>query len=146
MPPSQRSDPLNGFNFLVEIDGITVAGFSEVSGLASETAVIEYREGGDRQGTVRKIPGLTRYSNIVLKRGVSTDRTLWDWRRNVVNGVADRRDGAIVLLSADRQPVTRWLFHDGWPAKWEGPTLKASGNEVAIETIEIAHEGLEQDQ
>jgi len=146
MPATQRHDPLNGFNFLVEIDGLTVAGFSEVSGLNSETEVIEYREGNDRERSVRKIPGLTRYSNIVLKRGMSLDRTLWNWRRNVVNGIADRRNGVIVLLGEDHHPVARWVFREGWPAKWVGPILKASGNEVAIETIEIAHEGFELDQ
>lgn len=145
MPIPPRHDPLQAFNFLVEIDGLTVAGFSQVSGLGSETEVIEYREGGDRLSSVRKLPGLTRYPNIVLKRGLSTDRSLWNWRRKVISGTADRRNGAIILLDGERRPVSRWLFRNGWPAKWEGPILKASGNEVAIETIEIAHEGLELD-
>jgi phage tail-like protein len=145
MPGIQASDPLQSFNFLVEIDGISVAAFSEVSGLASETAVIEYRLGSDPRATVRKLPGLTRYANLVLKRGVSTDQTLWGWRRNIINGVVDRRNGAVILLGEERQPIMRWTFRNGWPAKWEGPALKASGNEVAIETLEIAHEGLEQE-
>jgi len=143
MPAPKRSDPYQGFNFLVEIDGVTVAGFSEVSGLNSETAVIEYREGSDRRNSVRKIPGLTKFSNIVLKRGITTDRTLWNWRKAVIDGAVERLSGAIILLDAERTPVVRWNFREGWPAKWEGPTLKAAGNEVAIETLEIAHEGLE---
>jgi phage tail-like protein len=142
MTPSQRDDPYKAFNFLVEIDGITVAAFSEVSGLASETDVIEYRAGG-KTNTVRKLPGLTRYANIVLRRGVTQDAELWNWRRSVEQGAVDRRNGAIVLLDDDRTPVVRWNFFDGWISKWEGPALNAKGNDVAIETIEIAHEGLE---
>jgi phage tail-like protein len=142
MTPSQRDDPYKAFNFLVEIDGITVAAFSEASGLVSETDVIEYRAGG-KTNTVRKLPGLTRYANIVLRRGVTQDAELWNWRRSVEQGAVDRRNGAIVLLDDDRTPVVRWNFFDGWISKWEGPTLNAKGNDVAIETIEIAHERLE---
>jgi phage tail-like protein len=137
-----RDDPYKGFNFLVEIDGISVAAFCEVSGLVSETAVIEYRNGSDRISTVRKLPGLTRYANIVLKRGVTQDNQLWNWRKAIEQGTPDRRSGAIVLLDDERIPVRRWRFTDGWPAKLEGPELNAKANDVAIETIEIAHEGL----
>ncbi len=144
-PKSQRNDPFQGFNFLVEIDGVTVAGFSEVSGLASETAVVEYREGGDKRNSARKLPGLTKFSNITLKRGITADRTLWNWRKAVIDGAIDRRNGAIILLDEQHQPVLRWRFSNGWPAKWEGPVLNAQASEVAIETIEIAHEGLDLD-
>ena len=137
-----RNDPYGAFNFLVEIDGVTAGGFSECSGLSTETDVIEYREGGDRGG-VRKLPGLTKYSNIVLKRGITTSRDLWNWRRVVINGGIDRRSGRIVLLGEDRNPVANFRFIEGWPSKWEGPKLNAKANEVAIETLEIAHEGLE---
>jgi phage tail-like protein len=137
-----RDDPYKGFNFLVEIDGISVAAFCEVSGLASETAVIEYRTGTDRANTVRKLPGLTKYANIVLKRGVTQDTQLWQWRKAIEQGTPDRRSGAIVLLDDERNPVRRWRFSEGWITKFEGPDLNAKGNDVAIETIEIAHEGL----
>jgi phage tail-like protein len=137
-----RDDPYKGFNFLVEIDGISVAAFCEVSGLASETAVIEYRNGSDRANTVRKLPGLTKYANIVLKRGVTQDTQLWQWRKAIEQGTPDRRSGAIVLLDDERNPVRRWRFSEGWITKFEGPDLNAKGNDVAIETIEIAHEGL----
>lgn len=138
-----RDDPYKAFNFLVEIDGIAVAAFSEVSGLESEIAVIEYRVGSDFG--VRKLPGLTRYANIVLRRGITQDADLWNWHKSVVNGTADRRSGAIVLLDDERVPVVRWRFRDGWVCKYSGPDLHAQANEVAIETIEIAHEGLERD-
>jgi len=138
-----RDDPYTGFNFLVEIDGITVAAFKQVSGLGSETEVIEYRAGSDKANTVRKLPGLTRYANIVLKRGVTKDAQLWNWRKTVEQGIADRRNGSIVLLDEARSEILRWDFSNGWVAKFSGPDLNAQANEVAIETIEIAHEGLE---
>jgi phage tail-like protein len=143
MPPPQRNDPFKAFNFLVEIEGITQAAFSEVSGLESETAVIEYRAGGEKVNWVRKLPGLTKFGNIVLRRGVTQDAELWNWRKSIVEGNVDRRNGTIVLLDDKRNEVVRWNFWNGWICKWEGPTLNAKANEVAIETIEIAHEGLE---
>jgi phage tail-like protein len=145
MASNDRDDPYKAFNFLVEIDGIAVAAFSEVSGLESETAVIEYRTGGDKENAVRKLPGLTKHANIVLRRGVTKDAELWNWRRTVVEGRVERRNGAIVLLDDDHTPVLRWTFRAGWISKWTGPELNAKANEVAIETIEIVHEGLSRD-
>jgi phage tail-like protein len=104
--------------------------------------VIEYRVGGE-PSTVRKLPGLTRYSNIVLRRGITKDAELWNWRQTVVQGNVDRRNGSIILLDEDGTELVRWNFFHGWIAKCEGPALNAKGNEVAIETVEIAHEGLE---
>jgi phage tail-like protein len=141
MASPQRNDPYKSFNFVVEIDGVARAAFSEVSGLESETAVIEYRAGSE--GFTHKVPGLTRYANIVLRHGITQDRELWDWRKNIVEGTPDRRNGTIKLLDDQRNEVLRWNFHNGWISKWQGPTLNAKSNEVAIETIEIAHEGLE---
>jgi phage tail-like protein len=141
MAPPQRNDPYKAFNFLVEIDGVARAAFSEVSGLESETAVIEYRTGSEY--LTRKLPGLTRFANIVLRHGITQDRELWDWRQNIVDGNPDRRNGMIKLLDDQRNEVVRWTFRNGWPCKWEGPALNAKANEVAIETLEIAHEGLE---
>jgi phage tail-like protein len=130
------------FNFIVEIDGINAAGFTECSGLSTTTDVIEYREGNERSGA-RKLPGLTKFTNIVLKRGMTRSRDLWNWRKTVIDGAVERKSGAIVLLADDRTPVGRFRFRDGWPTKWEGPALNAKSSEVAIETLEIAHEGLE---
>ena len=143
MPPPQRDDPFKAFNFLVEIDGVARAAFSEVSGLESETAVIEYRVGNEKVNWVRKLPGLTRFGNITLRRGVTQDADLWNWRKEIVDGEIDRRNGAIILLDDKRNEVVRWNFRNGWICKWVGPTLNAKANEVAIESIEIAHEGLE---
>lgn len=142
MANANRNDPYKVFNFIVEIDGVQSAGFAECSGLSSETDVIEYREGNERSG-LRKIPGLTKYANIVLKRGMTRSRDLWLWRKTVVDGVVERRAGTIVILDDDHKAVARFRFREGWPSKWEGPKLNAKSSEVAIETLEIVHEGLE---
>jgi phage tail-like protein len=138
----QRIDPFLNFNFLVEIDGISRAAFQEASGFDSTIDVIEHREGGDNI-TPRKLPGMTKYSNIVLKRGITDDVELYEWHRQTVQGNVQRRNGSIVLL--DRQGVeqVRWNFVSAWPTKWDGPDLNAEGNDVAIETLELAHEGVE---
>lgn len=136
-----RSDPYGAFNFLVEIDGVAVAGFTECTGLSSEVAVIEYREGGDLAS--RKLPGLRKFTNITLKRGLTANADLWQWHKAVANGTPSRRNGRIVLLDGERQPVAAFQFVNGWVTKWTGPSLNASGSEVAIESIEIAHEGLD---
>ena len=143
MPPPSRKDPLPRFNFRVEIDGIAVASFAEVSGLESETAVIDYRTGDSR--VTRKLPGLTKYANIVLRRGMTLDLALWQWRKTVVEGRAERRNGSIVLSDEAGKDMLRINFFGGWPCKWEGLALNAKTSEVAIETLEIAHEGLEID-
>jgi phage tail-like protein len=136
-----RKDPYLSFNFLVEIDGITQAGFQECSGLDSQTAPIDYREGGDAM-QVRKIPGLNTFSPISLKRGVTDSDELWKWRLTVVGGNADRRNGSIVLLDDTGAEKIRWNFSNAWPSKWTGPAFSATGNAIAVETLEITHEEL----
>src|SRR5262245_31866483 len=137
-----RNDPYASFNFLVEIDGVTRAGFAECSGLTTETDPIEYREGNE-DITVRKLPGLKKFTNITLKRGFTDSRDLWDWRKKVMDGQTQRQPGAIVLLNEAREEALRYNFRAGWPCKWEGPSFNAKNNEVAIEMMEICHEGLE---
>ena len=142
MGTGQRIDPFGNFNFLVEIDGITRAAFQEVSGFDSTIDVIEHREGGDNL-TPRKLPGQTKHSNIVLKWGVTDDAELYRWHRDAVRGNVQRRNGSIVLLDRRGQEVKRWNFFNAWPSKWDGPDLNAEGNDVAIETLELTHEGVE---
>ena len=137
----QRVDPYGNFNFLVEIDGITRAAFHEVSGFDSTIDVIEHREGGENT-TPRKLPGMTKHSNIVLKWGLADDADLYNWHRDAVNGRVQRRNGSIVLLDRQGQERMRWNFVNAWPAKWDGPDFNAEGNDVAIETLELAHEGI----
>jgi phage tail-like protein len=136
-----RNDPYAQFNFLIELDGLTVAGFTEVGGLDTESDVIEYRNGND-EATVRKLPGLRKYSNITLKRGYTENLELWGWRKTTEDGETERRDGVIILLDEARQPVLRWIFREGWISKYEGAALNSTTNEAAIESIEIAHEGI----
>jgi phage tail-like protein len=143
MADGTRIDPYGQFNFIVEIDGVIVGGFSECSGLSTDTNIIEYREGNEQQGTVRKQPGLMRYTQILLRRGVTKDTKLWEWRKKVIDGKTQRTSGTITLLDEARQPALRWNFRQGWPSKWEGPALNGKTSEVAIEMLEIAHEGLE---
>jgi phage tail-like protein len=136
-----RNDPYSAFNFLVEIDGVTVAGFSECGGLTTESDVIEYRDGDD-ENTVTKIPGLKKFTNISLKRGFTDSRELWEWRKKVMDGATERQSGSIVLLNEAREEALRYTFREGWPSKWTGPAMNASTSEVAIETLEIACESI----
>ncbi len=137
-----KKDPYRSYRFRVEIDGLERAGFRECSGLDFTHDPVEYREGPDPL-TARKLPGLIKYSNISLKWGLSDDKELWDWRKEAVDGTVKRKNGSIVLLDDANEEKMRWNFREGWPSKWTGPSFNATGNEVAIETLEIAHEGLE---
>ena len=142
MANPKRNDPYKSFNFIVEIDGLATAGFTECSGLSTETTVIEYREGSDKD-VVRKLPGLNKFSNITLKRGLTANRDLWNWRKTIIEGTIDRRNVAIILLADDRTEVARFTLSQAWPCKWVGPALNAKGNDIAIEELELAHEGLD---
>jgi phage tail-like protein len=142
MAAPTRHDPFKNYSFLVEIDLIAEAAFSEVSGLSAEAEVIEYRQGSDVTST-RKLPGRIRYGNVTLRRGLTTSRELFDWWTTVVQGTLQRRNVAIVLLDDERRPVHRWLLHGAWPAKFEVGSLQAKGNDVLIESIELTHEGFE---
>lgn len=134
-------DPFGNYNFLVEMDGITRAAFQEVSGFDSTIDVIEHREGGENT-TPRKLPGMTKYSNIVLKWGITDDQQLYLWHRQAVEGRVERKNGSIVLLDRAGAEVARWNFERAWPTKYDGPDLNAEGNDVSIETLELAHEGI----
>jgi phage tail-like protein len=142
MATGQRVDPYRNFNFLVEIDGITQAGFSDCSGFGANTDPIEYREGGENK-TVRKLPGVTKYPNITLKWGLTDSRELYDWYRDVVNGKIQRRNGSIILIDLEGKEKVRWNFVNAWPTKWDSVDFTAKGNDIAIETLELAHEGIE---
>ena len=143
MPVGERNDPYRGYNFRVELDNSAVAGFSEASGLTFDVDPVEYREGTDLNMFVRKLTGLRKFGNITLKRGFTANTELYDWYRNTLNGSVDRRNGAIILQDEDHNDVQRWNFEGGWITKYEGPTLNASGNDVVIESIEIAVEKVE---
>jgi phage tail-like protein len=143
MATSIRVDPFRAFNFRVEIDGLTVGSFSECAGLTAEGDSVDYREGTDVPLHVRKLTGLRKYTPLTLKRGYTDNTELWQWHANIANGLPDRRNGAIVLMDEQRRDVMRWNFENAWLNKIEGPSFKAAGNDVAIESIEIVHERLE---
>ena len=140
--PRRDTDPLGAYNFLVEINGVNVASFSEVSGLESEIEVVEYRAGSE-PSHVRKLPGLRKYANITLKRGVIQSDDLWQWHKEALDGKVERRSGSIILLEDNREEAIRWNFYKAWPSKYEGPVLHAMSNAVAIETLTLACERIE---
>jgi phage tail-like protein len=137
-----RQDPYRNFRFLIEIDGITQAGFNDCSGFGSTTDPIEYREGGEPSYT-RKLPGQTKYNNVVLKWGLTDNRELFDWYTQIVKGQVVRKNGSIILQDTEGSEKIRWNFFDAWPTKYSAPELTAKGNDVAIDTVELAVERLE---
>lgn len=141
MATGQIIDPFGTYNFLVELDGISRGAFQQCSGFDSTVDVIEHREGGENT-TVRKLPGMTKYSNIQLKWGVTDDRELYDWHRRVIQGDIERKNGSIVLLNRKGEEVARWNFVRAWPTKYDAPDLDAEKSDTAIEMLELAHEGL----
>jgi phage tail-like protein len=136
-----RADPYQGFNFLVEIEGILVGGFSECTGLQVQTELTEYREGG-QNGYVHYFAGPTKYPPLVLKHGVTLIDGLWGWHQDVVREVIERRSGTIYLLDKKRIPVMWWDFANALPSKWSGPDLRADSGSVAFESVELVHQGL----
>lgn len=143
------SDPVASLNFALEIQGITTAMFREADGFSNETEVIEHRQQTvDGRIIVQKIPGNTKWNNIVLKRGMVEDQSLWKWRKKVLDGdiKGARVNGSVVGYDEKGTEIIRYNFKNGWPCKWEASAMNATGNEVVIETIEIAHEGLERAQ
>lgn len=145
MPTGGRTDPLTGYHFYLEIDGITQARFRECSGLTSESQVIEYKE-ADKKGVtvIKKVPGVLKWSDITLKRGITDIMELWKWRKEVEDGKVDeaRKSGSVVMYSQTNDEVARWNFVEGWVSKISGPQLNANNNDIAVEEITIAHEGL----
>jgi phage tail-like protein len=136
-----RQDPYGAFDFLVEIGGLVVAGFSEVTGLQREVEVQEYREGGVNE-YIHKFAGPTRYpSNLILKRGL-TDIKTWAWHDAVTRGTILRLNGAILLRDGAGEERWRWSFEGAYPIRWLGPELRAGTAAVAVETVELVHRGL----
>src|SRR4051794_35425779 len=137
----QRRDPYASFNFLVKIDGITFGGFHECTGHSSTIDTIEHREGGAPHAI--KLPGLNKYGNLVLRRGMTVDRELYEWHLKALNGKLERRSGSIIVLDRTGKEQARWNFFDAWPQRMTGPALNSEGSEVAIEEFELAVERLE---
>lgn len=131
----------HSFRFMVELDGMLVAGFSEVSGLQSEMEFEEVTEGGVN-GYTHRLPKGTKSPPLVLKRGISKSSDLWDWYGSAASGKVTRKSGSIIMYNSAWQEMVRWNFFDCYPVKWTGPDLSSSSSEVAIETVELVHNGL----
>ena len=136
------------YNFLLEVSGITAAqktiigGFKSMSGMDSETEVIEFKQGND--AVIRKKPGRTTFANIVLERGYTATDDLWRWRKNIEDGIIDRRSGTITCLDQDMTTiVSQYNFYEAWPAKWYVPEKDSDSSAMAIEKIELAVEKVE---
>jgi phage tail-like protein len=134
--------PLPKFHFQVEWGGASI-GFTEVSGLDVETEMIEYRDGSSPEYVKTKMPGMQKFSNISMKRGTfQGDNDFFTWWNSVALNTIERRDVTISLLNENHEPVVVWKVKNAWPSKVQSTDLKSDGNEVAIETIELCHEGL----
>jgi phage tail-like protein len=137
-----RIDPFRSFNFRVEIQGLAVASFSEVGGLTADGDPVDYREGKDPTNNVRKLQGLRKYMPLTFKRGFVQDNSLWVWYQQIADGQDLRRNGSVILMNEAHVDVLSWNFINAWINKIEGPALNATGNTVAIENMELHHEGL----
>jgi len=143
---ADRLDPYAGYNFAVELDGITRAGFRECSGLENSQNAGEYREGTDKNLSVRKIPGLVTHSDITLSRGITADSKLWEWRQKVVKGNVERHDISITLLDSNGNAKITWNLFDCWPRQGTGPSLNATADDLAVEQLVLACERVEVDR
>jgi len=142
---SLTEDPLLGFNFVLELDGAIAGYFTECSGVGSEHEVIEHKV-VDESGReiVRKIPGRLKWQDVTLKRGITSDMEIWQWRDTMVKGDLQgaRKNATITMFSRDYSPVARWHFTNAWPSKVTGPSFKADDNSFGVEEVTIVHEGI----
>ncbi len=140
-----QRDPLVGFHYAIEIQGVITGYFTECSGIGSEHEVVEHKV-VDEKGRefIQKIPGRLKWQDITLKRGITDNMDIWDWREMVVQGKVDeaRRNGSIVMFNQALEEVARWNFENAWPSKVSGPSMKSDSNEFGIEELVITHEGL----
>jgi phage tail-like protein len=143
MSPATRIDPYLSGNFLVNIEGVTTSAFSEALGLDAAIDVVDYRTGDQKENSAQKLPGLNRYADVTLKRGLTQDLSLWNWINSVLQGTVLRTTVVITLLDQSDNPVLSWKLTNAWPCRWTGPALVANSSEVAFESLEICHEGLE---
>jgi phage tail-like protein len=137
-----RNDPLRNFRFRLEIGGISEAHFSEATGFDITSDVIDYRE-GDEATHVRKLPGLTKYGNVTLKRGVTDSMDIYNWHKDIVAGKIRRETIAIVVLDELGGDKARFNIEKAWPSKYDPMDLNAKGNDVSIETLELVNEGVQ---
>lgn len=145
MSVEERADPYAGFRFLVEIDSLIVAGFSEVSGLELEMQPEDYQEGGVNHFT-HKLPARFDHPNLVLRKGLTDSQTLWTWItetvQHVENGTLTRKNLRVIVLDSLGNESWGWEFQDAYPVKWSGPEFSADQGAVALESVELVHRGI----
>lgn len=134
--------PFARFRYKVEIDGLEAGGFSEVTGFDANIDVIEYREGDMSAETPMKVPGLKKYGNITLRKGLVANTVLFDWIETGFNGPIERKTITITLLDESQSPAASWQVINAWPTKYTAPDFNATASEIAMESLEIAHEGM----
>jgi phage tail-like protein len=138
-------DPLVGFHYGIEVQGVVNGYFTECSGIGSENELIEHKVVDDKgRESIQKIPGRLKWQDITLKRGITSNMDIWDWRDQIVEGKVDdaRKNGSVVMFDQAGDEVARWNFENAWPLKVSGPSMKADSNEFGIEELVITHEGL----
>ena len=138
----RKEDPYLNFRFLLEIEGLIRGGFSDVSGLQAETETEDYQEGGVNSFVHKLLKG-TKYSNLILKRGITNSDVLWEWHQDIVKGKIEPKNIFIIILDYEGQETLQWEFKEAYPVKWTGPEFKADGNNVGIETLELVHSGIQ---
>ena len=142
MPTGRIKEPLLSRRFHVEIQGIQQAIFTECSGLQVESEVLRVQEGG-RNNFVHILPGPLKVANVTLKWGITDSRELWDWFKELVNGRIERKNVHIITYDQEGTEKIRWTLRNAIPIKWVGPNFRAEENAVGIESLELAHEGLD---
>ena len=138
---NKYQDPYIAYNFVVEVEGLQIGGFTEVTGLSSEIELESYQEGGVNDYT-HKFPKQTTYPNLVLSRGLTNDDVLWQWYQEASQGRIKIKNGTITLRDSQGKEVMWWNFKQAYPVKWEGPQFNASSDEIAIERFELVHQGV----
>ena len=139
------NNPLIAARFKLDVQGITGGHFTSCSGFANTSEIVTHKASGDAGAVHQKLPGTLTWSEITLERGMTEDMSLWNWRQQVIDGNIDeaRKDGSIVMLNTMGEETARWSFTMAWPSAWTGPDVGADNQAVAIESITIAHEGLQ---
>jgi len=135
-------DPITNFQFMVDFGGETTS-FQEVILPESEIDVIEYRDGSDVSAGVRKLSGRVKYSNLILRRGLIKSSELYEWFKQTKQGILERKDITVSILNDEREPFAIWKLKNCWPTKYNSSVLKATGNEVIMEILEIATEDVD---
>jgi phage tail-like protein len=140
-----EQDPLISYNFMLELEGTVAGYFTECNGIGSEHEVVEHKV-VDTQGheIVRKIPGRMKWTDITLKRGITSAMDIWDWRDKVVQGdvKSARKNATIHMMDRMYSPIATWHFTNAWPSKVTGPTMKSDSNDIGVEELVLVHEGM----